>query len=51
MKAVRSSDIDLEQLKTAIKQSYYELGEDLGQMVKDESGCVCVTETATAQFF
>jgi hypothetical protein len=39
---VRSSQLDLAQLRAAIKQTYFELDKDLKAMVKDESGCVCV---------
>ncbi len=39
---VRSSQLDLSQLRAAIKQTYYQLDKDLRKMVKDDSGCVCV---------
>jgi hypothetical protein len=39
---VRSSQLDLNQLRSVIKQTYYELDKDLRKMIKDESGCVCV---------
>ena len=42
--AVRSSSLDLDHLKTAIKKTYFQLDQDLRKMVKDESGCVCVRE-------
>jgi hypothetical protein len=35
--------VDLDQSHTAIKQSYFQLDQHLKQMVKDESGCVCVS--------
>jgi len=37
-----SSQVDLDQLHCAIKQSYYKLDQDLRNVVKDDSGCVCV---------
>ncbi|UJR10777.1 hypothetical protein I4U23_014964 [Adineta vaga] len=40
---VYSSQLDLNQLHGAIKQTYYELDQDLRKVVKDESGCVCIT--------
>jgi serine/threonine protein phosphatase PrpC len=40
---VRSSQLDISQLRAAIKQTYFELDKDLRKMVKDESGCVCIT--------
>ncbi len=40
---VRSSQLDISQLRAAIKQTYFELDKDLRKMVKDESGCVCVS--------
>jgi hypothetical protein len=39
---VRSSQLDLSQLRAAIKQTYFQLDKDLRKMVKDDSGCVCV---------
>ncbi|CAF1225118.1 unnamed protein product [Rotaria magnacalcarata] len=39
----RSSQIELDQLYTAIKQAYFELDKDLRKIVKDDSGCVCIT--------
>jgi hypothetical protein len=40
---VRSSQLDISQLRAAIKQTYFELDKDLKKMVKDDSGCVCVS--------
>lgn len=40
---VRSSQLDLDQLRAAIKKTYFQLDQDLRAMVKDESGCVCIT--------
>jgi hypothetical protein len=40
---VYSSQLDLPQLRAAIIRTYYELDKDLKTMVKDESGCVCVS--------
>jgi hypothetical protein len=40
---VRSSQLDLSQLRAVIKRTYFELDKDLRKMVKDESGCVCVS--------
>jgi hypothetical protein len=40
---VRSSQLDLSQLRAVIKKTYYELDKDLKKLVKDESGCVCVS--------
>lgn len=42
--AVRSSTLDIEHLKTAIKKTYFQLDQDLREMVKDDSGCVCVRQ-------
>lgn len=39
---VRSSQLDLSQLHAAIKQTYFQLDQNLKNFVKDESGCVCV---------
>jgi len=39
---VRSSQLDLNQLRTVIKKTYFELDKDLREIVKDDSGCVCV---------
>jgi hypothetical protein len=39
---VHSSELDLNQLYTAIKQTYFELDTYLKQIVKDDSGSVCV---------
>ena len=39
---VRSSQLDLDQLRAAIKKTYFQLDQDLRAMVKDDSGCVCV---------
>ena len=39
---VRSSQLDLTQLHAAIKQTYFQLDQNLKNLVKDESGCVCV---------
>jgi hypothetical protein len=39
---VHSSQLDLNQLHTAIKQTYFELDQDLRKIVKDNSGWVCV---------
>lgn len=39
---VRSSQLDLVKLRAAIKQTYFELDKDLKNMIKDNSGCVCV---------
>jgi hypothetical protein len=39
---VRSSQLDLDQLRGVIKQTYYELDKDLRTMIHDDSGCVCV---------
>ena len=41
--ARKSSQIDLDQFYTAIKQTYFQLDKDLRKMVKDDSGCVCVS--------
>ena len=41
--AVRSSELNLDQLKHVIKETYYQLDQNLRRMVKDESGCVCVS--------
>lgn len=41
--AVRSSELNLDQLKNVIKETYYQLDQNLRRMVKDESGCVCIT--------
>ncbi|CAF3391831.1 unnamed protein product [Rotaria sp. Silwood1] len=38
-----SSQLDLDQLHAAIKQTYFELDKDLRKLVKDDSGCVCIT--------
>ncbi|CAF0764615.1 unnamed protein product [Adineta steineri] len=40
---VRSSQLDLTHLRAVIKQSYFELDKDLRTLVKDDSGCVCIT--------
>jgi len=40
---VCSSQLDLNQLHNAIKQAYFELDKDLKKIVKDDSGCVCVS--------
>lgn len=40
---VRSSQLDLTKLRAAIKQTYFQLDKNLKTMVKDESGCVCVS--------
>jgi hypothetical protein len=40
---VRSSQLDLTQLRAVIKQTYFALDRELKTMVKDESGCVCVS--------
>jgi hypothetical protein len=40
---VRSSQLDISKLQAAIKHTYFELDKDLRKMVKDESGCVCVS--------
>jgi hypothetical protein len=37
---VRSSQLDLDQLHTVIKQAYFQLDQDLRKIVKDDSGCV-----------
>jgi hypothetical protein len=39
---VRSSQLDLNQLRSVIKRTYFQLDQNLRQIVKDESGCVCV---------
>lgn len=40
---VRSSQLDLAQLHAVIKKTYFELDRKLKNMVKDDSGCVCVS--------
>jgi serine/threonine protein phosphatase PrpC len=40
---VRSSQLDLPKLRAAIVKTYYELDRDLRTLIKDESGCVCVS--------
>lgn len=40
---VRSSQLDLSKLRAVIKQTYYQLDKDLKKLVKDQSGCVCVS--------
>ncbi|CAF0767170.1 unnamed protein product [Rotaria sp. Silwood1] len=40
---VRSSQLDIPTLCAAIKQAYFELDKHLKSMVKDDSGCVCIT--------
>lgn len=40
---VRSSQLDLSKLRAVIKQTYYQLDKDLKKLVKDQSGCVCIT--------
>ncbi|CAF1277877.1 unnamed protein product [Adineta ricciae] len=40
---IHSYELDLEQLHAAIKKTYYDLDQDLRKVVKDESGCVCIT--------
>ncbi|CAF1005926.1 unnamed protein product [Adineta ricciae] len=40
---VRSSQLDLSKLRAAIKQTYFELDKNLKNMIKDDSGCVCIT--------
>lgn len=37
-----SSQVNLDKLHCAIKQTFHELDQDLRKVVKDESGCVCV---------
>lgn len=44
------SQLELDQLHSAIKQTYFELDKDLRKMVKDDSGCVCVG-SRNDQFF
>ena len=39
---VCSSQLNLDQLRYTIKQTYFQLDQDLRKVVKDESGCVCV---------
>jgi hypothetical protein len=39
---VHVSQLDLDRLHTAIKQTYFELDQYLRKIVKDNSGCVCV---------
>lgn len=39
---VCSSQLNLNQFHQAIKQTYYDLDQDLRKVVKDDSGCVCV---------
>ncbi|CAF2378091.1 unnamed protein product [Rotaria sp. Silwood2] len=39
----RASQLNLDQLHAAIKQTYFELDKDLRKVVKDDSGCVCIT--------
>jgi hypothetical protein len=48
---VRSSQLDLPQLRAVIKKTYFELDKDLRTMVKDESGCVCVSSKQKIIFF
>lgn len=38
-----SSQVNLDKLHCAIKQTFHELDQDLRKVVKDESGCVCIT--------
>jgi hypothetical protein len=40
---VVSSQLNLDHLHSAIKQTYFELDKDLRKIVKDDSGCVCVS--------
>ena len=40
---VCSSQLNLADLHGAIKRTYYELDKDLRKVVKDDSGCVCVS--------
>lgn len=40
---VRSSQLDLDDLRAAIKRTYFQLDKDLRKIVKDDSGCVCIT--------
>ncbi|CAF1419608.1 unnamed protein product [Rotaria magnacalcarata] len=40
---VHSSQLDIPALHAAIKQAYFELDQHLKTMVKDDSGCVCIT--------
>lgn len=49
--AVRSSELNLDQLKHVIKETYYQLDQNLRKMVKDDSGCVCVRNVSTIIFF
>lgn len=40
---VRSSQLDIPSLRAAIKHAYFQLDKHLKSMVKDDSGCVCVS--------
>ncbi|CAF0901537.1 unnamed protein product [Rotaria sordida] len=40
---VRSSQLDVPTFCASIKQAYFELDKQLKQVVKDDSGCVCIT--------
>ena len=40
--STRSSDLDLYQFHTAIREAYFQLDASLKTVVHDDSGCVCV---------
>jgi hypothetical protein len=40
---VCSSQLNLDQLYNAIKQTYFDLDQDLRKIIRDDSGCVCVS--------
>lgn len=40
---VCSSQLDPPAFRAAVKQAYFELDQHLRSLVKDESGCVCVS--------
>ncbi|CAF0906850.1 unnamed protein product [Adineta steineri] len=40
---IHSSHLDFNLLNAAIKQTYFKLDKDLRSVVKDDSGCVCIT--------
>jgi hypothetical protein len=41
--SVCSSQLDFDPMHCAIKEAYFELDKSLKKVVKDDSGCVCVS--------
>jgi hypothetical protein len=48
--SICSSKHDLEPMHCAIKDAFFELDKDLRKVVKDDSGCVCVSISSLRSF-